>query len=67
MLAIGALNVLFYKSTGRNFFAKTQSGRPFVASFWAHSGEKGIQFLFLGMGIILAVAGCVLLIRSAHE
>jgi hypothetical protein len=64
-LAIGALNALFYKSTGRKFFARTQSSPPFVANFWAHGGERGTQLLFLGMGIILAVAGCVLIIVGA--
>jgi hypothetical protein len=61
-LVIGILNMLFYKSTGRNFFAKTQSSWPFVANFWARSGEKGIQFLFLGIAIIFSVAGLVLAI-----
>lgn len=56
------LNVLFYKSTGRKFLAKTQSSRPFVARFWARSGEIGTQLLFLGIGVILAIAGCILLI-----
>ena len=62
LLAIGALHVLFYRRTGRKFFAKTQSRRPFVASFWARTGERGTQLLFLGIGIILAVAGCILLV-----
>lgn len=61
-LVIGILNMLFYKSTGRNFFAKTQSSWPFVANFWARSGEKGIQFLFLGIAIIFSIAGLVLAI-----
>ncbi len=64
-LVMGLLNVLFYKSTGRRFFAKTQSSRPFVANFWAPNGEGGIQLLFLGIGIILAVAGCVLIILGS--
>jgi hypothetical protein len=65
LLAIGALNLLFYKTSGRRFFAKTQSSSPAIARFWAHSGESGIQILFLGIGIILAAAGCILLfIRS---
>ncbi|PYX70421.1 MAG: hypothetical protein DMG78_18995 [Acidobacteria bacterium] len=34
-LAMGTLNILFYRKTGQDFFAKTQSGRPFVANFWA--------------------------------
>jgi thiol:disulfide interchange protein len=63
-LAMGTLNILFYRKTGQDFFAKTQSGRPFVANFWARGGEKGVQFLFLGLGIILAFAGCVLIVVS---
>jgi|ERR1019366_2716137 hypothetical protein len=62
LLAIGLLNGLFYKSTGRKFFAKTQSSRPFVAGFWARSGERGVQLFFLGVGAIFALAGCLLII-----
>jgi hypothetical protein len=66
-LAIGALNMMFYKSTGRMFFAKTQSSPPFVASFWAHGGERETQLLFLGIGLILAVAGCILLVPGSVQ
>ena len=61
-LAIGLLHVLFHKKTGRKFFAKTQSSRAFVANFWALGGEEGTQLLFLGIGLILAASGCVLII-----
>ena len=61
-VAIGMLNAIFYRGTGRKLFAATQSSAPFVARFWAHGGEGGIQSLVLGMGIILAVAGCTLLV-----
>jgi hypothetical protein len=44
---------------GRKFFAKTQACPPFVANFWARGGEKGVQLLFLGLGIALAVSGLV--------
>ena len=61
-LAVGVCNVLFYKSTGRRFFAITQSSRSFIAHVWAVGGEKGLQVFVLGMGIILALAGCVVII-----
>jgi hypothetical protein len=60
--AIGSLNALFYKRTGQKFYAKSQSSWRQVAKFWARSGERGTQILFLGIGIILAVAGCALLL-----
>jgi len=63
-LVIGALNVLFHKSTGRKFFALAQSSWPFVAKFWARSGENGTQLLFLGIGVILGVAGGILLVAG---
>ena len=62
LFAIGALNAIFYKKTGRKFFATTQSSRPFVARFWLCIGEWGTQFMYLGIGIILAVGGCILLV-----
>jgi len=61
-LAIGITNVLFCKTTSRKFFAKTQASPPFVARVWSSAGEKGLQVLFLGIGIIFAVAGCVVII-----
>jgi hypothetical protein len=64
-LVIGMLNVLFYKNTGRKFFAKTQSSRLFVSGFWVRSGEKGIQIFVLGIGVIFAAAGCVLIIMGS--
>ena len=64
-LAIGIANVLFYKTTSRKFFNKTQASPPFVARLWAGVGENGLQVLFLGIGIILAVAGCVVIILGS--
>ncbi len=65
LLGIGALNVLLHKRTGQKFFARAQSSRPHVAKFWAYSGESGTQLLFLAIGIILAVAGCVLIVMGS--
>jgi hypothetical protein len=63
-LVIGVMNVLSYKRTGRKMFALAQSSWPFVARFWARSGENGTQLLFLGIGVILAVAGGILLVAG---
>jgi len=65
LLAIGTFNAAFYKRGGRRAFAQMKSKRPFVAWFWLRSGERGSQLLFLGIAIILAVAGLFLIIRSA--
>ena len=63
-LAIGVMNVLSYKRTGQKIFARAKSSRPLVAKFWVRAGENGTQLLFLGIGVILAVAGCILLIAG---
>jgi hypothetical protein len=60
-LAVGAMNVFLHKRTGQQIFARTQSSCRFIAGFWTRIGERGSQRLFLGIGIILAVAGCILL------
>lgn len=67
LLVIGLLNVIFGRRTASKFFARTQTSPSLVAKFWASSGEKGIELLFLGIGIILAVAGCVLLILGTTK
>lgn len=60
--AIGIGNVLFYKTTGRKFFSKTQASPSFVARAWAIAGKRGVQVLFLGIGIIFAPAGLVVML-----
>jgi uncharacterized membrane protein YfcA len=64
-LVVGAMNVLFHRRFGRQVYRKAHSMSPFVSRPWDSVGEKGIQVLYLGIGIIFAVVGCVLLIRSA--
>jgi len=69
-LLIGLLNVLFYRPTARKFFAKTQDSWPFVSKFWVLVGEKGLRFLFLGVGIIFSIGGCVAILAAtvfAHK
>jgi hypothetical protein len=44
----------------------------FVARIWARGGEKGVQVLFLGIGVVFGVAGSIVLIlgrapRVHHE
>ena len=63
-LAIGIANVVFCKTNGRKFFARTQASPPFVARVWACGGEKGVQVLFLGIGVIFAVAGCFVILMG---
>jgi hypothetical protein len=63
-LIVGAMNILFHRRFGRQVYTRGHSGPPFVAKVWDAGGEKGAQLLYLGIGIILAVVGCVLLIES---
>jgi hypothetical protein len=63
----GAMNILFYRRFGRQTFDSTRSMRPSVAIFWERIGEKGTQFLYLGIGIVLALAGFFVLMRSARN
>jgi hypothetical protein len=64
-LAIGITNVLFCKTNGRRFFAKTQASPGFVARVWVCAGEKGVRVLFLGIGIIFVVAGCIVIVSGS--
>ena len=65
-MAIGVVNVLFHRRFARRDYAKAQSMSSTVVRVWDSIGEKGIQALYLGIGIICAVVGCVLLIRSSQ-
>jgi hypothetical protein len=63
-LALGVMNVLTYKRAGRKMFTLAQSSWPFVARVWARNGENGPQLLILGIGVILAIAGGILLVAG---
>lgn len=65
LLVIGLLQLLFCKKSGKKWFARTQSIPPYFAKFWARGGEKGMQALFLGWGMIFIVAGSVLIVFGA--
>jgi hypothetical protein len=62
LLAIGITNLVFWRTNGRKLFARTQAYPPFVARVWARGGEKGVQVLFLGVGVIFGFAGCIVMI-----
>jgi len=64
LVAAGAFNVLLHRTFGRQAFDWTRSIPSFVAKFWQFIGQEGAQFLYLGIGSILAAAGFFLLITS---
>ena len=61
-LAIGIPNLVFWRTNGQKLFTRTQACPPFVARVWARGGEMGVQVLFLGVGVIFAVAGSIVMI-----
>jgi hypothetical protein len=66
LIVIGALHLLFHKKSGQRWFARTQSIPPYFAKFWARGGERGMQILFLGWGIIFVAAGGVLMVLGSR-
>jgi hypothetical protein len=64
LLAIGVLNLFLHRRIGRQIFSWVHSMPTVVARFWDCGGQEGSQLLYLGIGIILAVSGAVLLIKS---
>ncbi|PYU53483.1 MAG: hypothetical protein DMG48_01465 [Acidobacteria bacterium] len=64
LLAAGGFNVLLHRTFGRQAFDRTRSMQPFVANFWWFIGKERAQFLYLGIGTILAAAGLFLLTKS---
>ena len=63
LLVMGALTISLHRRIGQQMFGRALSMHPLVARFWGYGGEKGAQVLYLGIGIILAAAGCVLVCR----
>jgi hypothetical protein len=58
-LAIGLVNIIACKTTARRVFSWAISSRPFIARVWLVGGTKGLEILYLGIGVIFAVAGSV--------
>jgi hypothetical protein len=64
LIAVGIFNALLHKTFGRQTYEWAHSMPKFVTGFWDTIGKEGAQFLYLGIGVILIVAGVVLLIKS---
>ena len=64
LLAIGTLNILGRRQIGQQMLRPSKFSPPFFSGFWESLGENRIQTLYLGIGIIFAVAGCVLVIMG---
>ena len=60
---IGAFNIAMHRTFGRQVQRQAQS-MPLAAEFWNRLGTDGTQSLYLGIGLILACVGCLLLIKT---
>jgi hypothetical protein len=60
LFVIGALNASFYRQISSRIYERT-SNRPVVGWYWVHCGESGARLLFLGIAIVLAIVGGILL------
>jgi len=66
LIAAGALNILLHRRSGRQTFEMTRTMSPFIANFWERIGKEGAQVLYFGIGIVLALAGTFLLVKSTR-
>ena len=66
LIAIGALNILAHRKSGRQLFSWALSMPSFVANFWRFIGKEEAQFLYLGIGVILGTTGLLLLAKSFY-
>jgi hypothetical protein len=67
LLGMGLLNVLLHRRLGRQSYEWRRYMPLSVSEFWEYIGEGGAKLLYLGAGVILALAGCVLLGLSVHD
>jgi hypothetical protein len=65
LIGAGAMNALLHRRFGQQHFRQVAVMSPVISNFWKRIGQNGIQRLYLGIGIILAAAGLLLLIKSA--
>lgn len=64
-IVIGAFNILLHRRIGRQTYNWARSMPPFVAKLWAHCGEQGTQILFMGIGVVLLLAGFALIAKES--
>jgi hypothetical protein len=64
MLAIGLINVLFFRIFGRQTFRMAQAMPGWVPQFWEKLGQDVSGYLYLGIGLMLLAAAGFLLIRQ---
>ena len=65
LLVFGVFNLLLYRRHASQLFDWSQSKSTNLLRLWSALGKSGIEFLFLGIGFVLVVAGIVLWIRGA--
>jgi hypothetical protein len=65
LLGISAINVPFSTDIGRRTYIQ-MCGKAIVGWIWLRLGQKGSQLLFLGIALIVGIAGCVLLIFGSR-
>jgi hypothetical protein len=64
LIALGIMNVLFYRRFGQHILNSSRKMSPFISGFWSRVGKEGSQLLYLGIGIVLAIGGFALLIKA---
>lgn len=64
LLVIGVLQVACHRVFARQAFGQSQASAVFVAAVWKRLGSRGTQLVYMGVGVILIIAGTFSLIRS---
>lgn len=64
LLLIGIVNLFFNKRFGKSFFSSTQLIPNMFSKLWSDLGQRGIEIMFLGIGMIFTCAGIVLIIMG---
>ena len=62
LVAGGALYILLHRISGR-WAHKQGRAIPGVSDLWSNLGVEGAQLLYLGIGVIVIAAGCILLAK----
>jgi hypothetical protein len=63
LIIVGALLMMFSGALGRSAIKQSRSLPANIVKVWDFFGVEGLQRLYLGLGIVLAIAGLVELVR----
>jgi hypothetical protein len=66
LVVVGLFNLLLYRRHARQIFEWSLPKSTKLLHFWSGLGKSGVEFLFLGIALVITISGVVLWIRGVQ-